>query len=249
MSSAIEKARELNDKKIPVSIAFLSDSANDSAKARYATTTYLQLIRRIASMGLKASIQVPLSQIGYEFSDEIAAKNMQEILSTANKYGVFVWLEVRSRAGKIPSFLYDAKGVGYAVSIKDAREYIRRNRQQIKALKVLCAEQRSELKDGHSEVSARLQEAAENMKNTVLQSVPESAVGRLLNGGKLKKAVIFEFQLGYSGKKVSSMMKKGVRTSMYVPFGKDWSQYAVNKAPERYARFIATTILGQERGA
>ena len=68
MSSAIEKAKELNGKKLPVSIAFLSDSARDSAKARYATTTYLELIRRIARMGLKASVQVPLGQIGYGVS-------------------------------------------------------------------------------------------------------------------------------------------------------------------------------------
>src|SRR5208337_4836274 len=104
MSSVIERAKELNGKKLPVSIAFLSDSAKDSTKAKYATTTYLELIRRIARMGLKASVQVPLNQIGSGVSEEVAVRNGKEILRTANKYGVFVWFELNGPGVSIPLF-------------------------------------------------------------------------------------------------------------------------------------------------
>jgi proline dehydrogenase len=242
MSSAIEKAKELNGKKLAVSIAFLSDSAADSAKARYATTTYLELIRRIGRMGLKASIQVPLSQIGLIVSDELAARNIGDILGTANKYGVFVWLEVQGKK-QIPKFLREAKGLGYAVSVNDSDEYLSRNNTHIKALKILCTEGDGKAVNDVKDISKSLKSATDIVRNAVLQSVPEKALREFLKTSASKKTVIFEFQLGYSGKKLSSMVKKGVKASVYVPFGKDWKHYAVSRAPGKYARFLATRII------
>ncbi len=247
MSSAIEKARELNDRKLPVSIAFLSESAHDSTKARYATTTYLELIRRIARLGLKASIQVPLDQIGFDISDEVAEKNVNEILTTARNYGVFVWLEIRDHRSALPAFLQEAKGVGYAVSIDRSEDYIRENRGQIKAIKMLCAEAHGDGKDAGKRVLGRVKSATRLVKNAVVQSAPETALRSLLNGSGMKKSIIFELQLGYSGKKMSMIVKRGGRVSVYIPFGKDWEHYAVSRTPERYARFLATRILKEAR--
>ncbi|MDE1873740.1 MAG: hypothetical protein KGI04_01305 [Candidatus Micrarchaeota archaeon] len=243
MSSAIEKARELNDKKLPVSIAFLSESATDSTKARYATTTYLELIRRIARLGLKASIQVPLDQIGYDISDEVAEKNVNEILNTAKTYGVFVWLEIRDRRYALPGFLHDAKGVGYAVNADHSDDYLYANRGHIKAIKILCTEAHGDGKEAGSMISGRVKSAVKSVANAVVQSAPDTAMRELLNGGNAKKSVIFEMQLGYSSKKMSRIVKRGARASVYVPFGKDWEHYAVSRTPERYARFLANRIL------
>jgi proline dehydrogenase len=241
MSSAIEKAKELNGKKLPVSIGFLSESASDSAKARYATTTYLELIRRISRMGLKASVQVPLSQIGIDVSDGVADRNLEDIINTANKHGVFVWLEMQHEL-RTPEFLRDAKGIGYAVSLKDSEAYLRRN-DYVRSLKILCSERDGVSAADNKKVSKTLRAATKIVKNTVLQSVPENAIKELLNASASKKSLIFEFQLGYSSKKISSMVKKGMKTSIYVPFGKDWKHYAVSRSPGKYSRFLAERIL------
>lgn len=241
MSSAIEKAKELNGKKLPVSIEFLSDSANDRIKARYATTTYLELIRRIARMGLKASIQVPLSQIGCGISEDIASRNIEEIMALANRYGVFVWFEVQGTE-EVPSILREAKGVGYAVNLDESEEYVRRNGKLIRALKVLCSDDADAKKDA-KKVSRILRAATKAVKNTMLQSVPEVAMKEFLKVNASKKSLIFEFQLGYSGKKISGMMKRGIKASVYVPFGKDWKHYAMSRTPGTYTRFLATKLL------
>ena len=243
MSSAIEKAKELNDKRIAASISFLSNSAADSTKARYATTTYLELIRRIARLGLKASVQVPLSQVGSSISGSIVAKNVKDIVGTANNYGVFVWLETNGGSRYAPSFLKNAKGIGYAVSIRESEKYLNGKGYRTNALKILCSERSDEDEGKHADIFEKLKKVADNMGNTVLQSVPESTLRKLLNGSKLKKSLVFEFQLGYSNKKINEVVKKGARTSVYVPFGKDWERYAVNRAPGRYAHFLATKIL------
>ena len=245
MSSAIAKAKELNGKKLPVSIAFLSDSARDTAKARYATTTYLELIRRIAGMGLKASVHVPLGQVGTEVSEEVAARNVSEILATANKYGVFMWLEMAGGAKGDLGSLKDAKGMGYAVSIKDSNEYLNRNGDSVKALKIICP--KAESKEESALMEKRIRFAADSTRNVVLQSAPESVINRLVSGGKYRKSLIFEFQLGYSAKAIGRMVKRGAKASVYVPFGKDWTQYAMTKVPESYARFLASKLLGEKK--
>ncbi|MDE1854729.1 MAG: hypothetical protein KGH57_00185 [Candidatus Micrarchaeota archaeon] len=243
MSSAIDKARELNDKKLPVSLAFLSESAHDSTKARYATTTYLELIRRIARLGLKASVQVPLDQIGFDISDEVAEKNVNEILATARNYGVFVWLEIRDHRFTLPSFIHEAKGVGYAVNVDHSDDYIYANRGHIRALKILCTEAHGDGKEAGKRISGKVKTAAKVVRNAVVQSPPDSAMRELLNGAGAKKSIIIELQLGYSSKKMNRITKRGARVSVYVPFGKDWEHYAISRTPERYARFLATRIL------
>jgi proline dehydrogenase len=238
MSSAIDKAKELNGKKLPVSISFLSDRTTDSTKARYATTTYLELIRRIARMGLKASIQVPLDQIGFDISDDVAAKNANDIINTGKTFGVFVWFEIHDHRITLPAFLQEAKGVGYAVSVDNSDEYLWANRG-IRAVKILCTNTHVKKKDE----AMRVRNAVRIVKNTVVQSASENALKELLNGSRVKKSLIFEMELGYNSKKLSNIARRGGRVSVYVPFGKDWEHYAMSRTPERYARFIATRIL------
>ena len=213
MSSAIDKAKELNGKKLPVSIEFLSDSSGDRIKARYATTTYLELIRRIARMGLKASIQVPLSQIGYGISEDVAERNMEEILGTANRYGVFVWFETQGW-NDVPRPLKDARGVGYAVDLEESEAYVKSNGPNIRALKILCSGEAKAKKDS-KKVSKSLRTATKMVKNAVLQSVPEGAIKEFLKTSTSKKSLTFEFQLGYRGKELKGMVKRGMKASVY----------------------------------
>ena len=94
MSSALEKTKELNSRNMHVSITFLSNSIATRQKAKYVTTTYLELVRQISRLGLKASIQVPLNQLGLDVDEQTASENLAEIIRTGNKCGVFVWAEI-----------------------------------------------------------------------------------------------------------------------------------------------------------
>ena len=248
MSSVIERAKELNDKKLPVSIGFLSDAAKDSAKAKYATTTYLELIRRIARTGLKASIQVPLNQIGSGVSEEVVARNAREILGTANRYGVFVWFELAGAGGKAPSFLRNTRGAGYAIGVDELGRYLGRKGADTGSLKVLCTGKPKD-KKAAAEMSESVRLALGRAKGVVLQSAPDGLAKSFVNSREYRKAMVFEFQLGYNAKQVGGIVKKGAKASVYVPFGKDWTQYAINRVPETYARFLASNLLKEKETA
>ena len=59
---------------------------------------------------------------------------------------------------------------------------------------------------------------------------------------------ILEYKFGESGKGMKRALKRGAKVSVYLPFGKDWQAYAMNKVPEGYTRFLAGKLLGERSG-
>ncbi|MGI0141668.1 MAG: hypothetical protein ACREBF_03405 [Candidatus Micrarchaeales archaeon] len=246
MGSAIARAKQFNGKGIPVSISFMSQPPKDRAKANYITTTYLQLIREISRMGIKANVHLKFEQLGQRVSDDFAIENLSQILETAKKWGVFVWCEISDpiREPILLNRLHGAQGLGVALnSIEDAISYAKRNKG-IKELKVNCRGHTEDAKEKHDSTAASLEALAASAKSLVLHSPKEAYVSRLMKKNpKYRKSLIFEFQLGYGEKKLNKMLKKGTRLSVYIPFGKDWASYAMTNVPEGYTRALANRLL------
>ncbi len=258
MNSAISRAKLLNAKGIPASITFLTSPPHNAAKATYITATYMQLIREIARFGITANVHIPLQQLGIGIADDAALNNIKRILEVSKRAGVFVWFELNEPGSEhaIISHLKDKKGFGVALgSFESAIKYV--NKQNfVKDLKVTCGkisdEKKSDKKDKQDTIKY-IDSIIPKTNNLVLLSPNDGAVSKLIKkNGKYRKALIFEFQLGYGEKKIKKMLSKGTRMSMYVPFGKDWVTYAINNVPEGYMRAIAGSLLkggGEEKSA
>ena len=256
MASALARAKQLNSKGIPVSINFMSRPPQNRAKANYITTTYMQLVREIARLGVKASVHLQLEQLGSNLSEELAVENLQSVIDASRKCGVFVWCEVGDPAKDttLVSRLSDPKGLGFAfLSVEHGMNYAKRHRP-IKELKVMCKPDaqngKKEEDKGKKQDSIQSIEAiAQVSRNLVLLSPKEWVVANLVKkNGKYRKSLIFEFQLGYGEKKLNKMLKKGTRISIYIPFGKDWASYAMNNVPEGYMRMLANSLLTEQKG-
>ncbi len=244
MNSVIDKVQEFNKEKIPASILFLSGTADSKSKARYATTTYLELIRRISRLGLKASVHIPMEQIGSAIDHELSYNNMLEIINAGNKYGVFVWAEMNGNpleAG-ITERLRHSKGFGVAAPHDKISEIVRKIKP--KAAKIIF--------DGKSENTnpAKLLSEAElvarSTNTAVLSFLPDKVLGSVMNS-KYKKSVIIEFGMGTSRSKIKKVISKGGRASVSVPFGKDWTSYAMEIVPEGKTHFIVSRLINEER--
>jgi proline dehydrogenase len=243
MSSALEKTKDLNSKNMPVSITFLSNSTTSKPKAKYVTSTYIELVRQLSRMGLKASIHVPLEQIGISVDKEAAAENLKSVLEVANKYGVFVWAEADSHEKALVDGFESFRGLGLAVPAESAMDYVKKYKD-IRSLKIMYSDSGYKGKK-KEEIIKNAQLLSKKFGNAVLFSTPDDALWKLLNNSKLAKSFIFEFRYGYSSKKIKKVMKKGGRVSVYMPFGKEWEAYAMNNVPEGYMRFLATKLLSE----
>ena len=250
ISSAIEAAKRFNDKNVPVSITFLSSSVDTVAKARYVASTYSELLHRIARFGLRASVHIPLDEIGFSLSRDYATEYLKSILQLGNKLGVFIWAELPEKLNSKYS-LPDAKGLGYALSVsryaadsfsKPAIKLMFNEYSNVEK-KQKGKNAREKDKDDYKKELGIIAKAARSSNSVVLQSPPEKLIHRLLKMQQYKKSLIFEFQLGYEKKELNSVMKRGWRASVFVPFGKGWVDFATNRIQGHYTHLLASKLL------
>lgn len=139
MESALESAKELGSRNVSPSLVFLSSNVVDKAKAKYITTTYSELIRRVARSGVKGSVQLSLEQLGAGIDGGLAISNFGEVAAMAEKYGVFLWVDPDVVGHAAISAIAKAKGVGLVVSENDADGYAK-YAERIGAAKLLFKE-------------------------------------------------------------------------------------------------------------
>ncbi len=243
MSSALEKARELNGKKIHASITFLSSGVSSKPKAKYITSTYQELIRQVARRGLTASVQVPLVQLGLGQDDGAAEENLRDIISTGNKHGIFIWAELPEGAGFGMKGFESFRGFGIALPAESVPGFMKEHKE---ARPVKAIFQGDDGREQRTSDAGAIERAAGKANGMVLLSTPKDVARRLLSGTKTRKSVIFEVRLGDDRKVMKNMMKKGAKVSVYLPFGKDWHAYAMNNVPEGYMRFLAGKFLDEK---
>ncbi|MGC8479074.1 MAG: hypothetical protein ACP5M9_00155 [Candidatus Micrarchaeia archaeon] len=266
MSAAISKAAELNVKKIPVSVMFLSGTIDTKSKARYITSTYMELIRRLSRLGIKASVHIKAEQLGVLLDNETTVNNLNDILNTAKKCGIFVWLELPKEKVSFIEELNGTKGYGVAVDEENAINLIK-NKNFLSPVKILFNDhsnkdekyvlQDPKIKNKKAKSKNTKKEKnkkAENIKkilmskrNTVISSPPDSILKELLSIKNDNKSNFFiEFKFGYSPKKLKKYLKKNKNITIFVPFGKDWTEFAMNSVPEGYMRFLANSLLSEK---
>ncbi len=249
MNLAIKKAKQINDKGLPVSITFLSAAPSDRPKVNYVTNTYLQLAREIARTGVRGSIDVPLEQVGMSVSEEVAADSASRIIEACRRYGIFAWIGIGDppKELKVVRKIGFQKGVGlYFNSIRNLGQYVEKD-DAAYPIKVAC-KINGEKKDEEKErVLSEISKMLRKFRSLMLFSPSESVMAKLFSDAKNRKALIFEFQLGYSDKKLNRIVKRGARVSISMPFGRDWVGYAINNVPEGYMRLLANTLLKEEK--
>ncbi|MGC8676277.1 MAG: hypothetical protein ACP5T3_02045 [Candidatus Micrarchaeia archaeon] len=249
ISSAIETAKALNSRGVPVSISFLSSSVDKLPKARYAAYTYTELLHRIARFGLKASVHMPLEEIGYLISKESSLSYLRNIVQLGNRLGIFIWAELPGGA-PMPRAI-EAKGLGYAIGINEDIDALP-DKRMLKLIfppngSVSSKEDKS-MSEAHERELAIVRKALSRAGSVVLHAPPDKLVGMLMKNKAYKNSLIFEFQLGYERKRLAAVKNKGWNVSMYVPFGKGWVDYAVKRIQGHYTHIIASKLLDGKKG-
>ncbi len=244
MESALDAAKSLGGKNMGASITFLSSNVLDKPKARYITTTYSELVRRIGRSGIKASVQVPLEQIGGVIDEGTALENLEEIMAVSGKYGVFVWIDPDGLGSRIaPKALARRKGAGLAISESESGAYAKYGRA-LGCVKLMFKDYKPM---NAGEAVKRLAEERKTYRNLVLSHPPEEMLREVLKS-KDRAGISIEVALGYSRRRIGRVVKKGIAVSTLVPFGKDWIKYAMNNVPEGYMRFVAGKLLKEGGG-
>ncbi len=98
-----------------------------------------------------------------------------------------------------------------------------------------------------SNIGRLLQEGA-----TVYVLEPDEKMIAKLGGfsKEYKRNLIFELPLGYNNRHMARLLKMRIRMGVYIPYGKDWTPYVINKLTEGHMRDLAAAVLyGKKAGA
>ncbi|MEM0149976.1 MAG: hypothetical protein QXW10_03715 [Candidatus Micrarchaeaceae archaeon] len=268
VNTAFRLTKDLNDKEMPATITFLNENVGDTGKARYNLNSYIQLVKQISRLSLNASISVRLSQLGFSLPNGIIERNMLALLTTAKSSKVSVWLEYEDPIGlnklvdmcRRYSNLYD--GIGVELPLQHPGiERIVDNLPETAAVKFISHYNMSGLGDKKADKSKAKQKGvidaysyyidklSKRKAAICIQEPDEKTIYRLAKANKqYKRDLIFELPLGYSKRWQSKLMKEKIRVSVYVPYGKDWIPYAINKLTEGRIRELAVSILDGKAG-
>lgn len=273
-SSVLAAVRELNDQGIRATVTLLNDHVDDQMKARYNTNAYIQFMKQVSRLRLNSDISIRPTQIGYSLGSDIAKRNMASVADAASQNGLMLWIECEESISlhqllQLYSFARNAsKAGGVGIEIQPTYEEPDMGRVVLPALgpKAHVKLGRRPGPEHHGKEKKQTDEkkndermAANMYKNSIDRLLKAKAavtildsdyhiVKRVLKMNKdYKRKLALEMPYGYSSKKLAKLGKQKVSVSVYVPYGKDWVPYLINRLSEGRIRNIAVALLNGEK--
>lgn len=261
--AVLNVVRDLNKKGFHATVTLLNEHVDDQAKAKYNTAAYMQFIRQLSRLHLNSDVSMRLSQIGYGLDNITFEKNFQSVIDVANSCKQRIWIEDEANLGTddiMPIYRkfkpkcnslgaeiqpnYDQiDGKGMLVRSISSKDMIKlRYRAQEKKKKGAEKIDRFKLYKEYLDTLI-----GKRVNLTVLEDDPK-LINRIIASNKdYKKNLIFEIPLGYSNKTLALLQKNKINSSVYVPYGKDWIPYLINRLAEGRVRNIAVALLNGQK--
>ncbi len=265
MNSALNAVRDINGRGMRTTLTVLNEHINDQIKARYNANTYTQMARQISRLHLDSSISVRLSQLGYTLGSGSADRLLDGVLDAAKAGGSTVWLEsglgvtndeliavYKDRLSSYPDI-----GVEIPISYYSRMDGIARSIRQNSKIRVTSHSYMAENAKGSGRKAEKgmldryMAAISMLMKRSPKLCIHESndrlmaRIASRSNGHK--KDLTFGIPFGYSAHKMSRLVRMKVNLDVYVPYGKDWSAYAIYGLASDRLKGIATTLLDGEK--
>jgi proline dehydrogenase len=249
-SSMLKKVREINDHGWHATVTLLNDNVTDISKAKYNANAYSQVVRELTRLHLNSDISVRPSQIGYRLDQGTFEANLAQLGKLVNGGGARVWLEHEEGMDQRDiARIFKAMKKGYSMGIEvrpgqggsDIEEFIGAG----DSVRV-CYDNRFQHADSPKLYSGLVDSLCSRKARVILGSNDTRWMRSMVRGNEAyKKSLMFEIPLGYSTRRLNGLAKGRDTLSFYVPYGKDWAPYIVNRLAEGKTRRIAAALLGR----
>lgn len=264
--SMLEAVRGLNGQGLHATVTLLNDHTTQASKARYNTNAYAQLVKQISRLNLDSDVSLRLTQIGYGLDSGLMGRNLKQIIETAEENKRKVWVESEDCVDteEMLSIYRDFRGAAgclgmEVVPAKDGRDSVIDAIEPKDMVKLKCRLHKEKAKGGHERKESF--DALKIYKSYIdgLRGARASVtvldhnahlIGKIaLLDKRYRDDVTLEAPLGYGGKKLRKLSEKKYMASVYVPYGKDWVPYVINRLSESRLRGIAVALLnGESKG-
>ncbi len=257
LSQAVTVSQNLNKEGYLVTIDLLGEFITDLAEATANKNEYINIIDTIQKSGIQGNYSLKPTMFGLLLNKEEAYKNIREIVKKAVEYNNFVRIDMEDSSCvdmEIEIFRKLKKEFPSNVGLV-MQAYMRRTMDDLKAMmdmhsqntplnfrlcKGIYVEPASIAYKKYEEINTHYLEDLEYLlKNGVYVGIAThdtpliEGAFKLIEKYKVPKDK-YEFQMLYGVTPAlrKSIIKKGHRLRVYVPFGKDWFAYSTRRLKE-----------------
>jgi proline dehydrogenase len=266
LEEAIEVTKQLNARRIDVTLDLLGETVEHLSESAAATDGYIEAVQAIARECPGATVSVKLSQLGIGIDPAVCAGHLKNLLEAADKVGVLVEVDMEhSSVGPATLEAFREVLPQYPDTRIAMQSAMRRTptdlasftdtKPRIRLVKGAFLETEDKALLDHAEITAQYL----YLTDWALQNLPDPAFGTHDNRciDRAKKSAVqfgvdrknFEFQMLYGIRRdlQQQLAEEGYRIRIYVPYGTQWYPYLMRRMAERPANllfFLRSLISG-----
>ncbi len=252
LNEAMETTRKINQQGMHVSLDHLGENVSDEREAKRSAQDYISALDSIKQKGVDANISIKLTALGLDISQELCEQNVCNILEHANKYGIFVRLDMEGSA-------YTERTVDMALKMHEQFEHVGtviqsalyRSKKDIDQLiaqgvrvrlvkgaykepKEIAFQNKREVDSSYVLLMMNLLSrgnypAIATHDEAIINTACKYARDQGISKGT------FEFQMLYGIRRnlQEKLVRAGYNMRIYVPYGSQWYPYLMRRMAER----------------
>jgi proline dehydrogenase len=267
VEEALDAAAKLNGEGIAVSLDSLGESVTSEVQARASASLYHQLLDAIQTRGLNANVSVKLTQMGMDFSPDLAESIVSEMVEHAAHADSFVRVDMEGTplteaTLQLVERLHARPGLyGRVGAVLQAYLYrTEADTERLLAQGIRMRLCKGAYKEGPEHAFPAKPDVDANyvklMKRMVSYSNPETGKGVFCGIATHDEAIVdqltrfvaeqgisrsaFEFQMLYGIRRdlQRRLAAQGFGVRVYIPFGTEWYPYFMRRLAERPANVL-----------
>ena len=251
IEEAIQKVRELNDKKMVCTMDVLGESIKNKDEAILSKNESIEVLESINKTGIKSNLSVKLTMIGLTIDYELCKSLVNEILECAKSYNNFVRIDMEdSPVTDLTINIYEEMRKKFDNVGLVFQSYMRRTEKDILRLvkeksnfrlckgiyiepESIAFKKRNEVRDNYLKLLSIIFENKTYVGIATHDDfLIEKAKEMITEFGLTKNDYEFQMLLGVREKARGKIVSEGHKMRIYVPFGERWYQYSIRRFKE-----------------
>jgi len=270
IEDALDAAEALKPSGISTVVTHLGENLQDEGEANAVAEHYLDVLARIRQRGLDCQISLKLTQLGFDFREDLCAGHLETILRKAKETGNFVWIDMES-SGYVERTLdlFSRMRANHANVGVCLQSYLFRTASDCERLlplessvrlvkgtyaepKDVALASKRDVDDNFFALAMRLLEASVRNRAVTGIATHDIALLRRIEQGCSHENIprdAFEIQMLYGIKREEQLRlaKEGFRVRVLISYGSFWFPWYMRRLAERPANvwFVLKNIGGR----
>jgi proline dehydrogenase len=258
LDQAVPVLRRLTESGLLTNTTLLGEGVRDEAETREVVAAYREVLDRIAAEGLRTNVAVKLTHLGLSIDEELAQRNVTELVEHAATHGNFVRIDMEESAHVDATLrIYRAlRGSGHENVGAVLQSYLFRSEEDLTALLPLAPNLRlvkgayleppevayPEKRDVDAAYVRLLETSLSRAGFTAVathdETLIEHAIAFARDRGIPNERFQFQMLYGVRPRLQLDLVGRGFDVLVATPYGPQWYRYLMRRLAERPANLL-----------